>query len=597
MKKKLLTVLLSSLMLFVTVEASAVTVVPTITSSSVSVEISCGSEAAGKMVTIEVFEPESGFEALSTDGGETYTQTSFEVVDSAVSFLYQTRADAQGKVTFTYNPKGPKGKYYYRIGIAGSRAKTDGYFEFMTSDDAQAIVDGLKDSQTTVNDIKALFVKIDNPNVYNYYQILEVDKSELFSYFENLSPNDKDVVYGLMLSRMSEVDNATEFVDIFAESTYAVLIDSKIGNDILDFIDELSSYSLISSRKEYTNLRLDTNIFDSNVKTDFISKVEGMSLQTKSLNEITELLSEQLMLSSLSKCSNYGVLNSIIQDFDDEIEALGGEIVKYKQSATPLNIARSLIDKRPFDDMDDFISDLNDVIESFESGNNGSVSRPTYGGGGGGGTYIVSGTEKKEVTTEDLNANKLPTTDTSLFTDLDGYTWASDAIGYMKSQGIIDGVGNGLFAPGTNVKREEFAKMLVLTFDMATDDKLTGSFEDVVSNSWYVPYVQIASSKGIIKGTDNGNFGVGNNITREDMAVMCYRALRSEGVEFEFKRNSPNFSDSISDYAVEAVDTLYRAGILNGTGDNIFGAKSGATRAEAAKILYEILKNRSGIVE
>ena len=261
------------------------------------------------------------------------------------------------------------------------------------------------------------------------------------------------------------------------------------------------------------------------------------------------------------------------------------------------DIARKLIEKRPFDDIPDFVSNLNDTIESFDKSNNNS--KDTSNGrtpSRDGDTFVVSGSIDKEITTEDLNLNPSPVIQTTAFSDLGGYEWANEAIAYMKVQGIINGVGNDLFAPGTSVKREEFAKMIVLAFDIKADAQKV-DFDDVQKNSWYAPYVAAASDKGIIKGMSNSLFGVGDNITREDMAVMCYRAIQSEGIEIATKRSKPNFSDSISDYAVDAVNELYRAEIINGTGEGRFGAKAGATRAEAAKLLYEILKNRSGAGE
>ena len=590
MKKTVLIFLLCAFMLFFVAEASAAVLTPTVTVDSVSAVISCGADAAGKIVTVEVFEPESGFADLSTDGGDTYTQTSPEKVNAAISFLYQGQADSYGNVSFIYKPKGLKGKYYYRIAVAGNRTKTEGYFEFMTDNDAQAIIDDLKDGDVDASDIEAIFRKSDSPNVYNSYQILEADKSELFEYFDSLMPETKSDVYSAIVARLGDITNAEEFVNVFAEIVYAEVIDLKTGKELLKFIDALKVYSGIDQHKEYTNIRLNEKVFDSDVKADFISNMENMPLKDKSVEKITELTATQLLTSALSKSSTYGILDSVICDFETEITAAGGKVIDYEENETPLNIARKLIEKRPFDDMSDFVTNLNEVIASFgklkDKANDRTPSR-------GGDSFVVSGTNNKEVTTEDLDLNPSPVIQTTAFSDLDGYEWANEAIEYMKAQGIINGVGNGLFAPGTSVKREEFAKMIVLAFDLKADAQMA-DFADVQKDSWCAPYVAAASGKGVIKGIGDRSFGVGQNITREDMAVMCYRVIQSEGIELDIKRGNPNFSDSISDYASEAVNELYRAEILNGTGGGRFGAKSGATRAEAAKLLYEILKNRSG---
>ena len=113
-------------------------------------------------------------------------------------------------------------------------------------------------------------------------------------------------------------------------------------------------------------------------------------------------------------------------------------------------------------------------------------------------------------------------------------------------------------------------------------------FMDVNTDSWYYSAVAAAYANGIINGKDDGSLGIGENITREDMAVMAYRALKLSGNE------ACTFKDSedISEYARDAVGAMSKLGIINGFDDNTFGPKSHATRAQAAKIVYEIYKNR-----
>lgn len=84
-------------------------------------------------------------------------------------------------------------------------------------------------------------------------------------------------------------------------------------------------------------------------------------------------------------------------------------------------------------------------------------------------------------------------------------------------------------------------------------------------------------------------FGIGENITREDMAVMCYRTLAEdtpdirEGIVFDD-------GDNVSDYAKESVEKLYKKGIMNGMDNNLFVPKANATRAQAAVIIYNLIK-------
>ena len=59
------------------------------------------------------------------------------------------------------------------------------------------------------------------------------------------------------------------------------------------------------------------------------------------------------------------------------------------------------------------------------------------------------------------------------------YDWARDAIYYFAEQGIVSGMGDGRFAPGEKVTREQFAKMLVLTFNAPLTSPSEPTFADV----------------------------------------------------------------------------------------------------------------------
>jgi len=68
-------------------------------------------------------------------------------------------------------------------------------------------------------------------------------------------------------------------------------------------------------------------------------------------------------------------------------------------------------------------------------------------------------------------------------------------------------------------------------------------------------------------------------------------------LNIELKTSEVTFADAnlISDYAVEAIGALSAAGLLNGTGDNCYSPLATLTRAQAAKITYELLDAIGGI--
>ena len=115
-------------------------------------------------------------------------------------------------------------------------------------------------------------------------------------------------------------------------------------------------------------------------------------------------------------------------------------------------------------------------------------------------------------------------------------------------------------------------------------------FDDVVSDSWYAVYVYTASDMNIIRGISDTEFGVGDNITREQMAKMAYAALgtKTDNADKIFDDN-----EEISDWAEESIYALNSLGIISGYEDNTFRPKNYATRAEASKIIYSIFKEKN----
>lgn len=217
--------------------------------------------------------------------------------------------------------------------------------------------------------------------------------------------------------------------------------------------------------------------------------------------------------------------------------------------------------------------------------------RPMGGGGGGGGAGISNPTPIQPIQPyEEPNA-----TDNGTFRDVTTSHWAYEAIKSLSDKGIINGMGDGIFAPGGSVTREQIAKMVVLSFDLAGNTETF--FSDVDSASWYAPFVATAMKNGIVNGVGNGEYGVGREVTRQDLMVMLYRALSMKGYNFSTDV-SADFSDmeSVSEYAKDAVTNLYGAGIVNGTDGKIEPVRI-CSRAEAAKLIFETISKLQARME
>lgn len=221
-----------------------------------------------------------------------------------------------------------------------------------------------------------------------------------------------------------------------------------------------------------------------------------------------------------------------------------------------------------------------------------TVVNPVHGGGTGGAGKSSSTISISSPVIAESAATPTPIPRTT-FNDLADVSWAKASIEELASRGIINGLENNEFRPNENVTREQFIKMLMLAFNLS-DNNAAADFKDVRKDAWYYTYVAGAQQFGIISGLGDGNFGIGKEISRQEMAAMAYRASQHAGVQLTLEQTSPNMvfadGDSIADYAVQSVKIMQQAGIINGVEGNRFAPDDAATRAQAAKIIYTLLQ-------
>jgi hypothetical protein len=150
-------------------------------------------------------------------------------------------------------------------------------------------------------------------------------------------------------------------------------------------------------------------------------------------------------------------------------------------------------------------------------------------------------------------------------------------------------VGNNEFAPSAKVTRAQFITMLMRALSLPSVDA-TSTFTDVQQDAWYYDAIEAAQKLGIVQGKQDGSFGINDAITREEMAVMAYRAAKAAGAVLAGDGAAQPFADQaqISAYAAESVAAMQQAAVINGKGSNRFAPKETATRAEAAKIIYSL---------
>ena len=215
-------------------------------------------------------------------------------------------------------------------------------------------------------------------------------------------------------------------------------------------------------------------------------------------------------------------------------------------------------------------------------------SKKDYSGGGGtpgGNNYVPSDVGANNDDIPSVVGGDKPPVSTGTFNDLGSALWAKEGIEALAAKGIINGRGDGTFAPNDIVTRAEFCKMITLAFDAVKADAAC-DFKDVSGDSWFYSYVASAKAAGFINGKTDEDFAPFDTMSREEMVAVALRALGAEAAEAEEKFAD---DDAISDYAKAAVYTLKKLGILDGVGENKFAPKALVTRAMAAKVIYALI--------
>ena len=164
-----------------------------------------------------------------------------------------------------------------------------------------------------------------------------------------------------------------------------------------------------------------------------------------------------------------------------------------------------------------------------------------------------------------------------------------DAAEWAAENGIMDGVGGGLFAPHSACTR---AQIVTILYRMEGSPAASANpFRDVVSGSYYENAVAWAAEHGIAAGYGGGLFGPNDRITREQLAAILYRYAQYKALDVSVGEDtnilSYNDAASIADYAYPALQWACGAGLLKGSNGDLL-PKATATRAQTVTILYRM---------
>lgn len=179
------------------------------------------------------------------------------------------------------------------------------------------------------------------------------------------------------------------------------------------------------------------------------------------------------------------------------------------------------------------------------------------------------------------------------FTDVSRSDWYYQFVDYVTSKGYFNGVADKTFAPAENMTRAMFVTVL-FRFHGAKGDSSQSAFTDVAPGEWYTAAINWAAANKIVDGVGNGKFAPNDPITRAQMCTMIERYL--DLYRKAWKVTLPETGSvsvmvdesAIPAYALAAVKQCQRHGLVNGFEDGTFRPNDLSTRAQVAAVIYRM---------
>ena len=172
------------------------------------------------------------------------------------------------------------------------------------------------------------------------------------------------------------------------------------------------------------------------------------------------------------------------------------------------------------------------------------------------------------------------------FIDVPADSWYRHYVEEMYWMGLMTGMDPTHFGPDRILCRGQFVTVLY-RIESEPRTEYSPVFPDVQNGEFYTSPVLWASRNGIVTGyTDTGNFGPGDIITREQMAVMMYRYAEFCGFDVSERADLSVYPDmyKVSGFAEEAMEWAVAAGLITGDQGSLKPQDS-VNRAVCATIL------------
>ena len=394
----------------------------------------------------------------------------------------------------------------------------------------------------------------------------------------------KSEVCNLMVSlRDDKLDSLSELNGIF---TSAVSIQQ---------FNEAENASEIKALCESKNGIFDvgTSVFyptfekqSDEVKNEVYASLTGKSF--KSSEEIGKAFSENGFLTVNAAISHWSAMREFITGNAGWLELDTKEYEKSEAIARAVD--KELVKKR-FATVEKWKDAFFDAIDDAKNSADEKGTSSKGGSSGGGGGY--SGTSLSPITVDSSVTENEVKTEPAVcrFRDMSSHLWAVEAVEALSNKEIISGYEDDSFRPESSVTRAEFVKMAASAFGLVKGGARC-SFDDVSKSDWHYDYIAGASRAGVVSGRSENEFCPDETVTRQEMAVILNRTAQYKGIELTVLKEKKSFTDEadIEPYALESVGAMQMSGILEGMEDGSFRPDKTASRAEAAVMIYRMIK-------
>lgn len=180
--------------------------------------------------------------------------------------------------------------------------------------------------------------------------------------------------------------------------------------------------------------------------------------------------------------------------------------------------------------------------------------------------------------------------DAATFKDVPAKNSHYASIENLASKDILSGYSDGTFRPNNYVTRAQAAKIIAKSLNLTSNNQAQQQFKDVPKNSEYYNAIQALNERNIISGySSDHTFRPNEWLTRAQMAKILTRAFsleQAKSITYPF-RDIPSSSSFKYD-----IQTIFNAGITNGTSATTFSPNASVTRGQMASF---VVRARDGV--